>query len=376
MRVIIFGNFVDHEVTLAESLSKSDRVLVLLPGRTVPERVAKLVHGGLDVRFMGRSRIQFHPANIVAYFEAWNQVRAFEPDVVHMEIFGGFADLAYLAMFNRCPIVTTFHDVDVHKGERSSSRNMVRRILRGRADRIIVHGRFLKKAMVERFSVPAAKVEVVPLGAPEFETFRMFQRNDIREDENLVLFFGRIVEYKGLEYLIKAEPAITKEFPDAKIVIAGGGLEFENFEKYRTMMAGREERFVVLNRFVSFEEGAELFQRSSVVVLPYVEASQSGVATVAYGFKKPVVATEVGSIPEIVHDGETGFLVPARDSQALAEAVLRLLRDKKLRREMGERGYIMLTTSLSLDAIAAKTREVYQNAISSRNDAAMPRRHH
>ena len=78
----------------------------------------------------------------------------------------------------------------------------------------------------------------------------------------------------------------------------------------------------------------------------------------------------------IVRDGETGFLVPARDSRALAEAVLRLLRDKKLRREMGERGYIMLTTSLSLDAIAAKTREVYQNAISSRNDAAMPRRHH
>ena len=373
MRVIIFGNFVDHQVTLAESLSKSDRVLVLLPGRTVPERVAKLVHGDLDVRFMGRSRIQFHPANIIAYLEAWNQVRAYEPDVVHMEIFGGFADLAYLPMFNKYPIVMTFHDVEVHKGERSSSRNMVRGILRGRADRIIVHGQSLKKAMAERFSVPAAKVEVVPLGAPEFETFRMFQRNDIREDENLVLFFGWIVEYKGLDYLIKAEPAITKEFPDAKIVIAGA---CRDFGKYQAMMAGREDRFVVLNRFLSFEEGAELFQRSSVVVLPYVEASQSGVITVAYGFKKPVVATDVGSIPEIVHDGETGYLVPPRDSKALAEAVLRLLRDKKLRREMGERGYSMLTTSLSLDAVATKTREIYRDAIGSRKDVAPPPTHH
>jgi len=372
MRVIIFGHFVDHEVALAESLSKNDRVLVLMPGRTIPERFAKPVHGDFDVRFTGRSRLQLHPANIISFFEVWNQVRAFEPDIVHMEILGGFADLAYLAMFNKYPVVMTFHDVESHKGEVLTRRNLMRGILRGRADKIIVHGQSLKEAMTERFSVPAEKVEVVPLGAPEFETFRKFQRNDIREEENLVLFFGRIVEYKGLEYLIKAEPAITKESPDAKIVIAGF---CHDFGKYQTMMAGREERFVVLNRFLSFEEGAELFQRSSVVVLPYVEASQSGVVTVAYGFKKPVVATEVGSIPEIVRDGETGYLVPPRDSQALAEAVLRLLRDKKLRGEMGERGHSMLTTSLSMDAAAAKTREVYRNAITSRSDASTPPRH-
>jgi len=373
MRVIIFGGFIDHEVMLAKALSKSDRVLVLMTGRTVPERVAKLVHGDFDVSSMGRSRLPFHPANIIAYVEAWHQVRAFEPDVVHMEIAGSFAELACRPMFSKYPVVMTFHDLEVHKGVRLPGANMVRRILRRRADRIIVHGQSLKETMIERFSVPAAKVEVVPLGAPELEAFRMFQRNDIREDENLVLFFGWIVEYKGLEYLIKAEPAITREFPDVKIVIAG---TCQDFGKYQTMMAGREERFVVINRFLSFEEGAELFQRSSVVVLPYIEASQSGVVPVAYGFKKPVVATNVGSIPEIVRDGETGYLVPPRDPQALAGAVLRLLRDKKLRSEMGERGYSMLTTSLSSDVIATKMREVYRDAIDSRKDAATPPNHH
>lgn len=362
MRVIIFGHFIDHEITLAESLSDSDKVLVVMPGRTIPSRVANLGHRDFEVRLTGRSRLQVHPANILSFLEIWKQVMAFKPDVVHMEILGGFADLAYMSMFNRYPIVMTFHDVEIHKGEELSQRYVMRRILRNRADRIIVHGESLKKEMVEGFSIPVEKVEVVPLGAPELESFRKFERGDIKEEDH-ILFFGRIFEYKGLEYLIKAEPLITKEFPDAKIVIAGSG---QDFGRYRAMMTGREEHFIVLNHFLSFEEGAGLFQKSCMVVLPYIEGSQSGVATLSYGFKKPVVATNVGSIPEVVHDGETGLLVPPRDSGALADAVLRLLRDRKLRAGMGERGNDLLRTSLSLAAVASRTREVYRRAIDSR----------
>ena len=83
-----------------------------------------------------------------------------------------------------------------------------------------------------------------------------------------------------------------------------------------------EPNFIVYNYRIPYKEGAELFQRCSVVALPYIDASQSGVIPTAYGFKKPVVVTEVGAIPEIVGDGITGFIVPPRNPEALAEAIV------------------------------------------------------
>jgi glycosyltransferase involved in cell wall biosynthesis len=101
--------------------------------------------------------------------------------------------------------------------------------------------------------------------------------------------------------------------------------------------------------------------------LPYIEASQSGVIPTAYGFKKPVVVTSAGSIPEIVDDGITGFIVPPKDVNALAEAIIKLLKDRELRRKMGENAYKKLKKDLSWDNIAEKTIQVYKETIGERN---------
>jgi glycosyltransferase involved in cell wall biosynthesis len=128
------------------------------------------------------------------------------------------------------------------------------------------------------------------------------------------------------------------------------------------MMINRDN-FIVHNYRIPYKEGAELFQRCSVVVLPYIDASQSGVIPTAYGFKKPVVVTNVGSIPEIVDDGVTGFIVPPKNPEALAEAIIKLLKDEKSRKQMGENAYKKLKTDLSWDNIVEKTIEVYKKAI-------------
>ena len=100
-----------------------------------------------------------------------------------------------------------------------------------------------------------------------------------------------------------------------------------------------------------------------MVVLPYIEASQSGIIPIAYAFKKPVVVTNVGSIPEVVDDGITGFIVPPKDPDALASAITKLLRDDKLRKEMGESAYRKMEEELSWDKIADKTIEVYREMV-------------
>jgi glycosyltransferase involved in cell wall biosynthesis len=149
-------------------------------------------------------------------------------------------------------------------------------------------------------------------------------------------------------------------------MIAGQG---EDFSRYARMMV-HPERFIVHNEFISEERTAEYFQRASVVVLPYIEASQSGVIPLAYSAGKPVVATKVGGLPEMVEHGRTGYLVEPRDVQGLAEAVVKLLRNRELRRQMGANGKNKIEAECAPAAIARQTIGVYRRAAARSSQSA------
>jgi glycosyltransferase involved in cell wall biosynthesis len=222
---------------------------------------------------------------------------------------------------------------------------------------MIVHAPQLKEALLARLPGPEDRVHVIPHVLCGDDT----AAPDVSEDDHTILFFGRIWPYKGLEYLIRAEPLITARVPDARIVIAGNG---EPIDRYRSMMV-HADRFAVHNEYVSDEERARLFRKASVVVLPYVEASQSGVIPVAYRYSKPVVATTVGGLPALVDQEQTGLLVPPRDHTRLAEAIIRLLEDPDLRHRLGASGKHKIETECSPDAVARQTMLVYQKATGS-----------
>jgi glycosyltransferase involved in cell wall biosynthesis len=259
------------------------------------------------------------------------------------------------------PLVITIHDPRCHLGDGASKKTPQRVMDFGyhRADRVIVHAGAMRQAVVETLGIPEQQIDVVPhvaigesVGADQ----------SVAEDENLVLFFGRIWQYKGLEYLIRAQPLISAQVPEARIMIAGRG---DDIDVYRRMMTD-SGKFILRNDWISYEERVELFQRASVVVLPYVEATQSGVIPIAYTFSKPVVCTHTGGLPEMVDDGQTGYVVPPRDEVALAESIVALLKDRRLRRMMGENGRRKLATEWCPTVIAQQTLEVYQRAIGDR----------
>jgi glycosyltransferase involved in cell wall biosynthesis len=207
--------------------------------------------------------------------------------------------------------------------------------------------------------MPSQKVHVIPMLALGEDRASI----RVQEDDNMILFFGRIWEYKGLEYLIRAEPLITSQVPDVKIVIAGRG---EDFSRYRRLMV-HPEQFTIYNEYISDEKREELFRQASVVALPYIDASQSAVIPIAYTFAKPVVATRVGGLPELVDHGQTGYLVPPRDERALAEALVRLLQDKNLRHQLGANAKQKIDTECAPSIVASKTLEVYQRAVKNGN---------
>lgn len=131
----------------------------------------------------------------------------------------------------------------------------------------------------------------------------------ISSSSKVLLFFGYVRKYKGLDLLIEALPLVKKEYPDTKLLIVGEFYDNPSVYTGRIKSLGLEDDVVLINRFVPNEEVAQFYEASDVVVLPYRSATQSGILNVAYGFFKPAVVTDVGGLSEFVKNGETGIIV-------------------------------------------------------------------
>lgn len=356
MRVAFISyDFGEYSIQHAAALARHGEVLLALPRQLAEPHLDKL---DPTVRFLpfDRPRLRQPWKQLVCLRRILRAVRDFRPDVIHLQSGHLWFNLA-LPLLRDYPLVLTIHDPRPHLGDHESRKTpeAVRALAYRRADRVIAHAQPVKKEIVEHLGIAADKIHVVPhvaigdRGADEHGA----------EEEGLVLFFGRIWEYKGLDYLIRAEPLITARAPQARFLIAGEG---ENFARYERSMR-HPERFEVHNRWISDGERTTMFRRASVVVLPYVEATQSGVVPIAYAHAKPVVATRTGGLPEVVDHGRTGFLVPPRDEAALAEAITCLLQNERLRREMGLAGREKLEAECSPQAVIEKTIPVYEAAI-------------
>lgn len=158
-----------------------------------------------------------------------------------------------------------------------------------------------------------------------YDVYTQYSTHQSVHDTNEILFFGRIDKYKGIEYLCKAMVEVHKRFPKVHLTIAGRGNYAFDYKKYKDL-----PYINFINKFIEYDEMADLFTRAHIVVCPYIEATQSGVIMSAFAFKKPVIATNVGGLPEMVNDNITGKLVPPADPISLANAITSLLNDVNL----------------------------------------------
>jgi glycosyltransferase involved in cell wall biosynthesis len=354
---LISYDFDEYSIRLAGGLADLANVLLLLPSGLSRSQIDRL-DARVILQTFDRPRLRQPLRQLRAGWKLVRHIRAFTPDVVHFQ-HGHLWFNLFLPLLRRFPLVVTVHDPRHHLGDRVSQKTPQAVMDFGfrQASQLIVHAAPLKQALVDGCRIDPELVHIVP----HVSLSEVADPAPSDGGRPTILFFGRVWEYKGLEYLIRAEPLITAKVPGATIVIAGEG---EDFGRYRRLMAD-PDRFVVYNEHVTDDRRSELFRQASLVVLPYLEASQSGVIPISYSFMKPVVATDVGGLPEMVDDGRTGFLVPPRDERALAEAIVRLLRDAPLRRQMGLNGRRKLETECAPSVVARQTLAVYRRAVAT-----------
>jgi D-inositol-3-phosphate glycosyltransferase len=284
------------------------------------------------------------------------------------------ADLRFMHVLHllRFKIVYTVHDLLPHDEHTAENRAFYERVYRI-PDSLIVHAENNRKEMLELFTVDPGKITVIPHGCQSvlFEhvaTPPTAARAElgIPEDRQVILFFGLIKRYKGLDVLLQAFDTIKSSCDKAMLLIAGPiAGDPATCQRYSTLLAqcSSDDRIRVRNEYVPLVEVGSYFSAADLVVLPYLRASQSGVLLAAYAAGKPVVVTDTGGLSEVVKNGRTGFVVPPNDARAIAEASITILNDPALRERFGLEGKRLAETTFSWTTIGSTTAELYQSLV-------------
>lgn len=372
---ITWGGIPHYTAELANATSKYAEVVVLKPiddnDELFSESVELLrVFKPIKLSKDGAKRL-FSFRNFINFFSFKNikNVKDINPDLIHFpELYFQTSLFTFLfRLYKRYPTICTYHatfeSYIASPSEYGLSNSVIlttNRLGKGlvKPNKIIVHSQKSKDNLIKKGTNPENISMILP-GAREI--FKRYSEEGF-EEENCILFFGRIAENKGIEFLIKAMKLVFREVPDSKLVIAGEG-DLSKCSKY----IEDDSRFEIHNSFVPNEKVAQFFQRAKLVVLPYTsQQGRSGVLATAFSFGKPVIVTDVGDFPDLVANGEEGLIVPSKDPKSLTGAIIEILKNKKLRKEMGAKS-LKKSEELSWDKVARKHLKVYEEVI-KRND--------
>lgn len=292
-------------------------------------------------------------------------------DAVHIQGVGTpLLDQFFLKpLIRHLPVVLTVHDVKPHYERFVSRASFIKRSLQI-PHRLIVHYEDGKRQLVDHWGVSADRIDVIPHGMMRLQNppdpTEARKKLNLPSDRQIILFFGGIRPNKGLDVLLKAMKIIKPRNQQVLLVIAGGLLGRFNFESYSDMIRKFDlsEYVQTFIQFIPEEEVDYFFAASDLVVLPYLKfEAQSGVLLRAYAHRKPVVASNIGAMGELVFTDKVGLTVEPGAVEPLAEAVINALDSlDKFRSYYSPE----LEEKYSWEHIAELTIRSYQAAISSK----------
>ena len=282
--------------------------------------------------------------NPLTWVQAYRFLKVQKPDIIvlqwwtssvaHMQLLLKiFADLLH-----KPKIIVEFHEV-VDPFEESILpirlySKMTGKLLRKNLDAYITHSESDKQLVSERYSIAPEKIHVIPHGLydqyGELLDIKAARKNLSINDEFVILSFGLIRKYKGIPYLIRAFEQFPSEILEKSRLLIVGEIWEDRKELLDQIKASPfSDRITLVDEYVPDEKVNLYFSAADVVVLPYLRASQSGIAHIAMSFGKPVVVSEVGGLKESMANYEGTFFVPPEDVDSIRKAILSQFGEKK-----------------------------------------------
>jgi glycosyltransferase involved in cell wall biosynthesis len=243
-----------------------------------------------------------------------------------------------------------------------------------RASAIVPVSKFQAEEMSNELTIGSEKISVVPnpISPQLLQAAMACKRTEPRNPT--ILYTGRSELRKGTLELLQSVKTVAASFPNVKYVLAGARHNSIDDETLENVLGGNGTReHVQMAGHVAWQQLPDFYHRATVFVMPsyYETFGISVIEAMAFGL--PVVASNVGGLPEVVEDGVTGLLVPPGDVKALADSLARLLHDPELRARMGRAGQERVRSEFTVDQIVPKMLAVYESVVRERANASVTR---
>ena len=288
----------------------------------------------------------FHFVDLIRFIKKLN------PDIIHIN--ESIPIPFVLLLFSKYKKYYTLHDPFPHTGEANFKKALLKKLIINKSKRIILLNQKDLDPFIKKYRLQPNKVVLSSIGI--YNVYKQLSNPKKNIIKNSILFFGRVSVYKGIDYLCQSIVSIQGEIPDLKTYIIGNGTYWFDINPY----SSKGIKFI--NRYIPINELVEYINNVEIIVCPYTDATQSGVIMTALAFRKPIIATSVGGIPEILEHNVTGILVNPKNVKELSIAIKQLLYDKKKQEKLTENiENIFFKGNKSWDIISKNVYEHYMS---------------
>lgn len=250
--------------------------------------------------------------------------------------------------------ILTVHDSIPHSGQEKQESD--RKIAFRNCDKFVLLSSSLVNEFSLSYNIPLEKIKVNRMG--EFNYLNYLKTTKRPINKKYILFFGRIVPHKGLEYLLEAMVKVHKEVPDLNLIVAGKGEIYFDIDIYKKL-----DYIIFKSQFIGMQEMVNLFKCAEFIVCPYKDATQSGVVQTSFSMSVPVIASAVGALPDCIDNDITGILVPPCNSDILAEKIIHLYKSPNILETMRNNINKYWRKNMSWEPIADDYLKIYNNEI-------------
>ena len=296
-------------------------------------------------------------------------IKVIKCDLVHYQFFRRKIGILFFKYLNLrgVKLIVTAHNVLPH--EKSKIDYFLNSIIYKNANAIIAHSKLIRDKLVKNFTIDPGKIHIIPHG--NFDIYLPDKKLTIADarlrlsltlHDNVMLYFGFIRPYKGIDLLLKAFEKSAEKDSKLKLIIAGSAhnIGLQNSIESAIDNSRFKDRIIHHLKYIPNEDIAKYFIAADLLVLPYKNIDHSGIIHLAYSFGKAVLATNVGDFNEVIVNEKSGKILKGQSYTELSEAITEMFKDKNKLFKMGNYAKILSETKYSWNDIAKQTIQLYK----------------